>query len=314
MINNTAASLNKLTYAQRERLEFIDFCLQYFGDIARNDLIQHFQTGPASCSRDFTQYKALAPNNLELRHEDKRYYRTATFKPVFIHDSKIVLNRLLQGFGDSIVTAVLPSEFCAEALVHIQPDSELLASFTRAIHQQQPLKATYYSLSSGLSQREFIPHSLVNNGQRWHVRGFDRKKQEFRDFVCSRFTELQPIDYLQPAASVQQHELKTADTLWSTWLELIVIPHPAQVHPQAIALDFAMPNADGKYQLTIKLRAAMADYWLRYWQVDCGVTPTAHPAHQLYLLNQHEITQQASLVLAPYAAAKSKPWQQFRET
>ncbi len=45
----THESIDKLNYAQRERLVFIDFCLEYYGVIARADLVQQFQTGLASC-------------------------------------------------------------------------------------------------------------------------------------------------------------------------------------------------------------------------------------------------------------------------
>jgi hypothetical protein len=71
--------LEKINYAQRERLAFIDFCLQFVGQITRADLINHFRTGLASCSRDLTLYNELAPNNLELKHENKQYYRTSEF-------------------------------------------------------------------------------------------------------------------------------------------------------------------------------------------------------------------------------------------
>ncbi|MFT6585307.1 MAG: hypothetical protein ACJAUY_001634 [Cognaticolwellia sp.] len=64
--------LDKINYAQRERLAFIDFCLQFVGQIARADLVNHFRTGLTSCSRDLTLYKELAPKNLNFRHEDKQ--------------------------------------------------------------------------------------------------------------------------------------------------------------------------------------------------------------------------------------------------
>jgi hypothetical protein len=46
-----------LSHAQQDRLAFIDFSLQYFGHVARTDLIQRFQTGLAASTRDFSTYK-----------------------------------------------------------------------------------------------------------------------------------------------------------------------------------------------------------------------------------------------------------------
>lgn len=57
---------------------------------------------------------------------------------------------------------------------------------TRAIHQERPLKVTYHSLSSGETEREIVPFALIDNGLRWHVRAFDRRSKDFRDFVITR--------------------------------------------------------------------------------------------------------------------------------
>lgn len=57
-----------------------------------------------------------------------------------------------------------------------------MAKVTEAIHKGKALSITYVSLSSGETTREIVPHTLVDNGLRWHVRGFDRKHCEFRDF------------------------------------------------------------------------------------------------------------------------------------
>jgi len=63
---------------------------------------------------------------------------------------------------------------------------DVLPSVTRAIHQECALAVDNYSISSGKSEREIVPFALIDNGLRWHVRSFDRKSQEFRDFVITR--------------------------------------------------------------------------------------------------------------------------------
>lgn len=63
-----------LNYAQRERLTYIDFCLEYFGQISRTELTEKFQTGLASCSRDLAMYRELAPGNAVLTHKKKNIY------------------------------------------------------------------------------------------------------------------------------------------------------------------------------------------------------------------------------------------------
>jgi predicted DNA-binding transcriptional regulator YafY len=56
----------------------------------------------------------------------------------------------------------------------------------RAIHAKRPVAIRYHSMSSGESERVIVPFALVDTGLRWHVRAFDRKSREFRDFVVTR--------------------------------------------------------------------------------------------------------------------------------
>ena len=98
----THESIDKLNHAQRERLAFIDFCLEYYGVVARADLVQQFQTGLASCSRDLTLYREFAPENAELVHQTKQYVRTDSFTPLFAHDAEQALHQLMEGHGGSL--------------------------------------------------------------------------------------------------------------------------------------------------------------------------------------------------------------------
>ncbi|CCQ09647.1 hypothetical protein PALB_4950 [Pseudoalteromonas luteoviolacea B = ATCC 29581] len=91
-------SLNKLGYFQKLRLEFIEFRLEYYSFISRKDLIDQFEIGPASASRDLAIYIELAPNNLVLRHESKQYFRSSDFSPIFNHERQQVLASLINGF------------------------------------------------------------------------------------------------------------------------------------------------------------------------------------------------------------------------
>ncbi|MBT0585129.1 helix-turn-helix transcriptional regulator [Alteromonas oceanisediminis] len=253
--------LDNLPHAQRERLAFIDFSLQYFGHIARTELIQRFQTGLAACTRDFTLYKEYAPDNLILRHEDKRYHRKATFKALFPHDPEVILYSLSRGFGDGLSSPVQPSHQCIDAVGLIHPNADIIAALMRAIHQQKVIECDYVSASSGKGQRLLIPHALVNNGHRWHVRAYDRKYQSFRDYVCSRFTRITHTD-----DAITDDERSSADEQFNQRVTLKLIPHPSLAQPRAIELDYGM--VDGHYSL--RVRAAQAAYILRQWQVDCS--------------------------------------------
>ncbi len=153
--------LQDLNHAAKERLAFIDFSLQYFGHISRSDLIDRFKTGLAASTRDFTAYKQRAPHNLELNHKDKRYYRAEGFQPLFKHDPEAVLVGLCRGFGNGISDQVQSSEVCIDAVRLIHPNPRVIAALMRAIHNKKAVTCGYVSLSSGESQKELVPHSIV---------------------------------------------------------------------------------------------------------------------------------------------------------
>ena len=48
------ASLDTVSFAQRQRLAYIDFCLLFKGAIYRQDLIGRFEVGLSAGSRDFS--------------------------------------------------------------------------------------------------------------------------------------------------------------------------------------------------------------------------------------------------------------------
>lgn len=104
--------MDSLTHVQKERLAFIDFSLQYFGQVSRTDLIQRFKTGLAACTRDLSTYRELAPHNLILSHQTKNYHRTDNFKPIFEHDTEAILTGLCRGFGDGLSNGIQASGYC----------------------------------------------------------------------------------------------------------------------------------------------------------------------------------------------------------
>ncbi|GGB00552.1 WYL domain-containing protein [Agarivorans gilvus] len=258
--------LKDLTHGQRSRLAFIDFSLEYFGEVSRADLISRFQTGLAAATRDLASYKQLAPNNALLDHKARRYLRRDQFTPLFSHNPEAILTGLSQGFGDGLSFPMEPSESCFDAVRLVHPKAEYIAAIMRAIHHRVALQCRYVSISSGESQREIVPHSLVNNGHRWHVRAYDRESASFRDFVVTRFTDMLILD--QPINTL---EARQYDKQWNHIVELSLIAHPALAYPQAIELDYAMQEG----QLKLEVRAALAGYLLRQWNVDCS------PQHQL---------------------------------
>jgi len=258
--------IGSLSQAQRERLTYLEFRLYFMGEIGRPDLSARFGVAPAGATRDIAMYRELAPQNIEFDNSSKTYRISSEFAPIFEHPPQRVLSVLSLGFGDGVdgePRSLLPCEFPA---VLSCPRMEVLAPICRAIHAKRPVAIRYQSMTSGESERVIVPFALVDTGLRWHVRAFDRKSGEFRDFVITRIQNPVPLNE-EPFA----HEQIDADIQWTRIVELDLVPHPRLERPEIIQTDYGMKNG----AIRMRVRAAVAGYMLLRWGVD------ASPDHSL---------------------------------
>ena len=258
----TTVSVNALGYAQRDRLAYIELRLWFFGSVRRRDLAARYGVQSAAASRDLGLYQDIAPANMQYDRSSKVYTVTNAFKPVFDFSPARVLTWLSEGFGDNAPVGAGSGLSCSLPQRLTQPNLDTLAQVTRAISQKCPLKITYHSIQNGRSEREIVPFALLDTGLRWHVRAYDRKTAEFRDFVITRIETAQPI----PESPLQEHEYPEHDIQWMRVVELELVPHPDQPRPEITCMDYGMVNGI----LRLKLRAATAGYTLRKWSVDCS--------------------------------------------
>ncbi len=284
--------MDEFSFAQKQRLAYIDFKLYFTGMVTRSEIVSHFELGLAAATRDLKFYKDNAPENMAYDNVEKKYFITTKFKPIFKHDARRTLiklaNNISDGF-DSIGDTSFPIESPSPLNV---PDIDIIAKLSQAIINQKPISVIYTSLSSGLGARELMPHSIVDNGLRWHLRAYDRKSKSFRDFVLTRITK---VTILAQTPSLEEDKLE--DHQWMRMVPLQIIPHPNNVkHPTAIKLDFGME----KGMLEVNVRAAMAGYLLRRWNVDCSERGSlSGPEYQLYLQNIQTLYGAENLAIVP---------------
>lgn len=284
--------ITELTQPQRDRLAFIELRLRFIGEIRRQDLVARFGIQAAAATRDIAQYKNIASRNVEYDSKGKAYVRSEWFRPVFEFPVERVLAWLSQGFGDGEPLRLKAYVPCEGPALLSKPDLETLSVLTRAIHRKCAVEIAYRALSSGLTTREIVPFALADNGLRWHVRAYDRRSGHFRDFVLTRIA-----DASLKQGSPEEHEMPDQDIQWSRIVELELVPHPANVqHPDAIEADYGM---DGGV-LRIRVRAALAGYLLRRWNVDCTESHSLKGAeYHLWLRNHLSLVDVANLRIAP---------------
>lgn len=284
------AKLKDVPPSQVERLSFIEARLYFLGELRRADVAKRFSRASIQASRDLALYKELAPGNLAYDFQAKTYLPGEKFKLIFGHTPERVMYWLQSGLGDGLPH---PQGLPTVAVQSLSlPKLGELAVVTRAIYRKQVLEVTYVSLSSGNTRRQIVPHALVDNGQRWHVRAYDRNNRRFSDFVITRISKAVVAD----GGRVASHERAGADQQWNRILELKLIPHPKLKHKSAVEADYGMRSG----ALIVKCRAAVAGYALRRWGVDCSQGRDLSAAEfQLTLENPQVLETADSSALAP---------------
>ncbi len=294
-----STKISEMTQAQRDRLAFIELRLRFLGEIRRQDLVARFGIQAAAATRDISQYKEIAPRNLDYDTKGKMYVRSEWFRPVFEFSPERVLAWLSHGFGDGEPLRLKALVPCESPGLLSKPDLEMLSVITRAIHKKIAVAVTYRALSSGLTTREIVPFALADDGLRWHVRAYDRRSGEFRDFVLTRIADAR----MMPGRP-EEREMSDQDIQWSRIVELELVPHPANVqHPDTVEADYGMVAG----VLRVRVRAALAGYLLRRWNVDCTENHSLKGAEfHLWLRNHLSLVDVANLSLAPGYVAPTR--------
>lgn len=288
----SAESTTQLPQPQRDRLKQIELRLRFLGEVRRADLMARFGIQSAAASRDLALYKELAPFNAKFDQRSKLYVLGEGFVPLFETQPDQALSWLVEQVGDvvgptgdSLVPCSMPARLTT-------PKVDVLATVTRGIHLHQSLEIKYHSISSGQSEREIVPFALLDTGLRWHVRAYDRKSEEFRDFVLTRIHEPKLCANKPP----QKQELPEHDVQWTRIVDLQLVPHPDRRHPEVTCMDYGISGSS----LNLSVRGAIAGYVLRRWNVDCspdhGLTG---PEHRLWLRDNLALYGVKSAVIAP---------------
>lgn len=278
----------EIPLSQIERLRYIEFSLKFLGAFSRADLIEKFGIGTAAASRDIAKYKHVAPLNFAHSSNSRNYALSKNWKGIFEFNSSEVLNQLT---GRTVQTT--NRSYISNDILDMidSPDIELIAPISRAIFNKKAVEIDYFSKTSGLSTKVIIPHSFVYNGTRWHLRGFDRKKERFADFVISRLQSARDIE-----VEVFAHETQAVDDQWNRIVELEIVPHPDLSNPQVLEKEFDMDEGI----LKKRIRASSVGYYLQKLYVDCAKEiATGEHYFRLRLKNRLSLYGVENLGLAP---------------
>ena len=250
---------------QKEKLQFIELMLYFYGIVSRDNIMKKFNLSSASATNILSKYNQIAPKNLVYNIHLKSYEISQNFKPNF--EMKIFLEHI------PLYTIPTLNQDIG------QDEIDKVAIISRAIQRVRPLKITYTSMSSGASIREVVPVAFANTRIRWHLRAYDRKRERFLDFVFKRISKVEQIE----KDTIKEHEHPNRDNEWHSFVELKI---KSRMH--------------GLKDVSISVRKAMVGYFLKFWNIDCSLEANLERTkYQYFLENMKEVSQLANLELAP---------------
>jgi hypothetical protein len=247
--------LEQLPLTQQDRLEFIDFSLEFYGKVSRQWLSRCLQLATASCTRDITLYRQFASENLEMRHQDKAFYRTDKFKALFVHKPKKTLAKL-ERYSPVLFSATPAAVLSSDVIIDnslLYPPMDVTAMVNRAIVSRSAVQINYESLRVGAICTDLIPFAIFHGYRGWYVRAYDLSSAQFSDFSLSR------IQSVAPSAEPVSVTDIAPDSQWNTIVNLLLEPHPSVSNKRAIEMMYRMENGC----LTIVTNAVIARHLLR---------------------------------------------------
>ncbi|MBD1228498.1 WYL domain-containing protein [Xenorhabdus griffiniae] len=286
--------MGKLTWDQTLRFRLLEIVLQWEGRLTTNHLCSAFNIGRQQASKDINRYiKKYSPNGLEYDSKLRGYKPTAFFVPRFsegkvdeyltlLHQEK---QQVRQHLERGMALPLMDLRYGHIEILNVPArhiDPEIVRGLVQAARYQLRVDVDYVSLSSEeQSGRNIVPHTLVYDGIRWHVRAYCEKKKDYLDFVMSRFRGVP--DLLDASENGREQDVE-----WNTLVTAIVVPNPklSTTQQKIIASDYAMN--DGK--LLITQRIPLLHYALGLLQVNFDGEYNEKPLlHPLVLANRSDL-------------------------
>jgi len=277
--------LSSLKWDVRQRLTLLEATVFWSGELVTGFLTNTFAISRVQASKDIALYVSLRPDNLRYDRSLKRYLITEQFSPLLINGSPHECLQVLQASQTAAPPVV--------TLMSNLPAIEVLSFPTRRIDVgvlRAVLQATRFGLLLEIEYQSMstpepvvyrvLPHTLVFDGWRWHIRAFSYTHNEFRDFVLARMYQATALDKPETPCPV--------DTLWEALLTVEIGPHPglSESQKRAVERDYRMVN--GKCVSTV--RAALLSYFLLALRIGKDDYQRDATSQQIVLLNRDELS------------------------
>jgi len=257
--------LDKRTIKQ---FEFIELVVAYEGLITNHRLREKYGISSVQASRILASYREAYPQNIEVLIGEGRgrYAPTSKFAPEIATLSVNNYFNTTENGQENVLVENVKHDFT-------KIDPRAFRVIHSAIREHSGLQLTYRSMNTPEgSTRVIHPLAFVFAGRRWHIRAFDEKTLEHRDFNLSRVR----------AVDLSAKNVDTPlDLDWEEYVQLQLRPHPLLTSAQEkLICDELFDGAAGRQ---ITTRRALVRYTLRELEVATDPKKECPPDFQLYL-------------------------------
>jgi WYL domain len=297
----TGFDVEKLRFAQRQRLTFIESVVFWEGRVDRRRVCTAFSVSENHVTKDFRLYKEAFPKNIQYDERVRAYRPAQRFKHRIGKGSPEEYLSLLRSQAeqrDGMLTTAAVTAVTTDAIPppkgHL--DAAVLNAVTRAIAGQTGLRISYQSRSKAEpGSRDVWPHALLFSGTRWHARAFDSNRDAFIDLVLQRILSAAPLDKTAASGPAE-------DEAWSDWVDIDVVPAKwlSLGQTQVVAREFGMVQEGRVWVWKARMRECLAGYFIYLHRLDLKNDPNRlielkHPAvAQRYLMPHDRVAGKTS--------------------
>lgn len=294
---------SSVSWGVAQRYEFIEWRAYWDGRLNRGDLEREFNISTPQASVDLRNYQEAAPDNIEYNSSEKAYVATSRFHPRYLNLSAERYLRQLHSLKIN-VASIEETWFDALPPIEVLPtiargvEAYTLRALLRTIRMGGSIKINYRSLTSSRN-RVICPHSLANDGYRWHIRAWCMERKEYRDFVLGRILSVFPPEACDARAP--------EDVEWESFTKLVLVPNPGLTSDQqeTIARDYKIENGE----LPVAMRVSLSYYFIRRYNLDLRDGQIPAERAPLFLKNYDEVIADSDAAKAQALQLSADYWQ-----
>lgn len=249
---------------QKQRLQYIDLCAYVLGVINRDMMMERFEIKKVWATNDLKTYREQAEHNLVYDHALRAYKATNWFSPLFEHAPEDAISLICHGEQVVKCSRNITNRPITYSIMASTPNLQAVSALLKATNLSHKCKISYFSRSSGKTERVVAPHSLIKTGSFVYVRAFDQHSDEFRSFKLNRVLDSSFLpEKHEPYQTIEN------DISWNTEVELDIRVNSGVENQETIEFDYGLE--EGK--LILRVKEALIMYFLNDW----GIAPKGYP-------------------------------------